>query len=602
MDVSVDRESLQTGDYESTISFAGDGGTATLTVTMEVDNSIGLLNLSTSSLDFGQDNESSQVTLTNEGTSALDWSATVNDSWISLDAASGSLDVGANTTLTVTVDRTNLDAGTFEGTVDFASNGETTTLLVNVEVKGGELSISETNLSLGVSDPNRTITFENVGVRSLSWTSEENTSWLNMAPKEGTIEVGATATILIEVDRTGLGLGDYSGDITVTSEGQTFTISVSMTVAQDTDGDGVPDEIDADVDGDGLMEIYTINDLNEVRNDLDASGDGKQGAPAGGFTGYELMNDLDFDSDASYSDLSLKPDVTAGSGWEPIGANSSSNRFNTVFEGNGFTISNLFINRTTSFNGIFGYVDFLGELRNISIEIRFLSGDDFSAALAGFSVADIINCSAQGTVQSPSGGSVGLLVGRFGAGSLANCFAIGEIAGNPFNAGGLIGSIGFSSNDAWFIENSYADVIVSGSSNVGGLVGGTYWGSSESFIRNSYASGNISATSNSVGGLIGVLNYGSITNCYSSGDVVSSSFYIGGFVGNNSRSITSCYSLGTVQGSSNIGGFSGRGATNITQDNYWDTQTSGIDTSAGGTGQTTSQLQGPTSNTGIYIT
>ena len=49
-----------------------------------------------------------------------------------------------------------------------------------------------------------------------------------------------------------------------------------------------------------------------------------------------------------------------------------------------------------------------------------------------------------------------------------------------------------------------------------------------------------------------------------------------------------------------IGAITGSGSVNIT-DTYWDTVTSGQSVSAGGgTGQTTSQLQTPTSNTGIY--
>ena len=72
LSIAVNRDALENGTYESTISFEGDGGTATLTVNMEVDNSVGLLQLSSSSLDFGLTNESSQITLTNDGTSSLD--------------------------------------------------------------------------------------------------------------------------------------------------------------------------------------------------------------------------------------------------------------------------------------------------------------------------------------------------------------------------------------------------------------------------------------------------------------------------------------------------------------------------------------------------
>ena len=70
-------------------------------------------------------------------------------------------------------------------------------------------------------------------------------------------------------------------------------------------------------------------------------------------TGYELMNKLDFDSDG---------DVDAndhggtywdnGAGWTPIGI--SLDPYSGDFKGNGYTVDNLFISRSSSFNGLFG--------------------------------------------------------------------------------------------------------------------------------------------------------------------------------------------------------------------------------------------------------
>lgn len=597
--LAVNRNGFDNGVQEATVNFSGDGGTATLTISMEVDNSVGLLKLSTSSIDFSLTDESSQITLTNDGSLALDWSATIHENWISLDAISGSLDVSANTTINIGVDRTTLSSGVHNGSVDFTANGETSTLNIALEVQGGILEISTTSLSFGSAETVIPITFSNTGMRSLTWSSDENTSWLNMAPKDGTIDVGAETALVVEVDRAGLSLGSYSADIQVATESQSITISVSMSVAQDTDMDGVPDEVDGDFDGDGLIEIYTINDLNDIRNDLTASGNGKQGAPSGGFTGFELMNDLNFSDDNSYGDLSLKPSVTSGLGWNPIG--TSNENFEAIFDGNSFIISQLLINRTTEYTALFAAANFLSEVRNLRVEIKFISGTRYTAGLLGFTDGKVINCSVSGDIQSGQDG--GLLVGLFDEGEIENCFTEGSINSNSNGIGGLVGSIGNSnSGDVTSLKNSYSTAIVNGNRFVGGLVG--FVGRGTHTISNSYAQGSVTATSSEVGGLVGYTDSGStvIENCYASGNVVSSSSDIGGLVGEFRGTLVSSYSTGSVVGSSTVGGLIGRNLGSIASSNYWNTQTSNLATSSGGTGLTTSEFQGQTSNDGIYIT
>ena len=59
------------------------------------------------------------------------------------------------------------------------------------------------------------------------------------------------------------------------------------------------------------------------------------------YVGYELMNDID---------------LTGYPNWQPIG--SSDGPFKAIFEGNGYTISNLTINRGSSSDvGLFAKLD-----------------------------------------------------------------------------------------------------------------------------------------------------------------------------------------------------------------------------------------------------
>ena len=115
--------------------------------------------------------------------------------------------------------------------------------------------------------------------------------------------------------------------------------------------------VDYDTDDDGLIEVSTLAQLEAVR--WDADGDGysdhggplhvgfpnaldRMGCPSSGCVGYELAGDLDFDTNASGDADEGDEFWNSGHGWVPIGADT--HHYSAVFEGNGHTISNLFIN------------------------------------------------------------------------------------------------------------------------------------------------------------------------------------------------------------------------------------------------------------------
>ena len=91
---------------------------------------------------------------------------------------------------------------------------------------------------------------------------------------------------------------------------------------------------DIDDDGDGLIEIWNINMLYNARYNLVGNSYRTHIFSAGITTGcggndnrisqchgYEIVRDLDFNNDSSYtSTFVIKDSVTAGNGWDPIGS------------------------------------------------------------------------------------------------------------------------------------------------------------------------------------------------------------------------------------------------------------------------------------------
>ena len=377
--------------------------------------------------------------------------------------------------------------------------------------------------------------------------------------------------------------------------------------------------VDYDTDDDGLIEVSSVAQLEAVR--WDADGDGysdhggplhvgfpnavaQMGCPSSGCVGYELAADLDFDTNAS-GDADEGDDFwNSGHGWVPIGADT--HHYSAVFEGNGHTISNLFINSNDiTQSAATGYwrVDRNGryvESRSIHVglfEELARGGVIRNVGLADVSVARTFPCldSAHGLAGDLcADGRVGALVG-VSAGTIRGSWVTGTVSNTITQGLGL--------------KDTYPAV-------VGGLVGQTH---SSSVIAASFVDANVSAgvvTHNSgpgtrAGGLVGI-NAGAITASYATGTVRSSGdaprlwslepvHVVGGLAAHNSGSITASYALNTVSGGANhpLVRTAVRGSR--VDHSYWDSDIEyGWRADAGGTGKTTAELQTPTDYTGIY--
>lgn len=250
-----------------------------------------------------------------------------------------------------------------------------------------------------------------------------------------------------------------------------------------------------------------------------------------------------------------------GAGFNPIG--NSSHEFRGSYNGQDYTISNLYINRPDTDNiGLFGYTQG-ATISNVGIVDNEIYGADRVGGLVGCSQkyddrqSIISNSYSSGTISGIN--QVGGLVGRVQRSIISNSSATGTVSGLSISIGGLVGYLVYSS-----INNSYAYGQVNGVEEVGGLVGYSV----DSTISNSYATG---ATSGSryVGGLVGYC------------DTYSTSSTIG-----------NCYATGAVSGINYIGGLVGsRENTSSVNDSFWDMNTSNQAWSDGGTGLTTVAMQ-----------
>ena len=339
----------------------------------------------------------------------------------------------------------------------------------------------------------------------------------------------------------------------------------SGALGSDRDGDGIPNSTDIDDDNDGLIEISSLEQLHNMRYDLagnsyktSASDTGDTtGAPTAAtadcttavkgiyLCGYELTQDLDFDLDGDGSTYAESPPgtytldegdnaapyfVTSAGGWEPIGIDGD-NAFSAVFDGNGFTITNMAISRDQIDIGLF-------ETTN-------------GAVIRNIGLLDVL------LVTGSSGGSVGSFIGDMREGTAVASHATGVIVasnGGVSTAGGLAGLVTNST-----IAGSYTSVNVNGSdrgiSDIGGLVGLL---TGDSAVTASYATGSVTGGDGGrdrVGGLVGASDRGgTIIGSYATGSVDGGDGdddQVGGLVGDFSgRFLTASYATGNVNGGS----------------------------------------------------
>ena len=381
-----------------------------------------------------------------------------------------------------------------------------------------------------------------------------------------------------------------------------------------------PDEAvdgDYDHDDDGLIEIRTLAQLDAVRLDPEGTGfvqkgrdpyfaafpgtGGPSGCPNQTCAGYELAAHLDFDTNGNGEADPGDEYWNDGAGWEPLPGIPEG----VEFDGNGYTIHNLFINGSDVGSNVALFTSNSGRIANLNLNGVRILGARVGAALVDRNVGVVHKCTATGNVfgssivigglvgdnsgiitssefkgdvsasLSTDGRLVGGLVGQ-NRGTIENSISAGEVhlgdkyfggihhsatreqyafphlfSGYYFGkgpAGGLVGR----NTEGGTVKTSTSSSEVSGSALVGGLVGQSY-----GRVADSVASGEVSGAKD-VGGLVGRNeDSGIITNSEAQGRV-SGIVGVGGLVGINENAVNYSVAAGQVTGSRYVGGLIGQ--------------------------------------------
>ena len=324
--------------------------------------------------------------------------------------------------------------------------------------------------------------------------------------------------------------------------------------------------LDYDTDDDGLIEINNLAQLDAMRYDRDADGTVDDAADwssyntafpqaqldmgcSAGCQGYELAEDLDFDTNGNGSADAGDSYWNGGAGWDPVD-------FRATFDGNGHSLSGLFVRRTGALARAALFGTFGGDLRDVALsDVDVRGGPRGVASLVLWHTGSISGCSATGSVSTTGVMAAGHVATAGGLvavnwGEISNSSAAVEVTGEE-QAGGLVG------RNQGTITKSSGTGHVSGTTHVGGLVGKNY-----GLVSMNYATGDATGTTN-VGGLVG---YNAAVQTGSTSDLIERSFatgsvtgndYTGGLVGLNNGAVSATYSTGRVLGELNAAGLVG---------------------------------------------
>lgn len=166
--------------------------------------------------------------------------------------------------------------------------------------------------------------------------------------------------------------------------------------------------------------ITSVNDLMAFSNAVNAGND---------FAGKTVTLDADLTLDKTMN-------------WQPIG-NTTTN-FAGIFDGNGHIISDLYINKSDMYQGLFGVVS--GTIKNVGVDNAFVKANNRSGILVGHltgSSALVESSFVTGEFSIFSGGSdVGGLAGRIENGAtLQNCYSKAIVYGTGGGTGGVAGTL-----------------------------------------------------------------------------------------------------------------------------------------------------------------
>lgn len=251
--VLVNAASLSAGTYTGSVIVSAVGQQFVVSVTVIVSPAPEIV-LSQTGLQFlavsgGTSTPPQTIIVLNEGSGSLDFTVSPSTlsgtNWLSLSSTSGSTTAQTPGSVTVSVNATGLQPGTYYGKVVFSAakasdSPQTAVVVLNVVSPSSNPGASVAPAGLifsgsigGMNPAAQMIAITNPSSNALSFQvtafSGGNTSWLTVTPAAGTVSATQPGQVSAQANLQGLSPGQYIGNLNVLVSSPTMTASTPQT-------------------------------------------------------------------------------------------------------------------------------------------------------------------------------------------------------------------------------------------------------------------------------------------------------------------------------------------------------------------------------------
>ncbi|MGQ9609340.1 MAG: BACON domain-containing protein, partial [bacterium] len=196
------------------------------------------LSIKPSALDFGESLENQQVVIENTGTGSLNWIIDTTiplPQWLSLSPLSGQNTAGERKTVSINVNRQNMNPGDYNYTVTVNSSAGDffISIIMTVPEQNPSISVSPNTLDFSTERNEDKFNISNISGGTLIWNIESDLpNWLQASLMKGAVSAGGTVSVTLTVNRNNMASGSYRHIVKVISNGGNGSVSVSMTVPE----------------------------------------------------------------------------------------------------------------------------------------------------------------------------------------------------------------------------------------------------------------------------------------------------------------------------------------------------------------------------------
>lgn len=198
----------------------------------------GKLELSVSSLNFGNKNTSLSFDIRNKGNKSLNWNISGLDKidWFSINPTMGTLAAGKSNAVTVTLNR-DLITENKEAVIIVNADNESLSLKITAEVenKSSKIVLNTNTLNFGTEYTSLSFDVKNAGNSGdVNWEiTDIDVDWLKVSPMTGTTAIGKSSAVKVLLDRSKLPEGKHTTTFLVNADGESLRVTVNAEKSQE---------------------------------------------------------------------------------------------------------------------------------------------------------------------------------------------------------------------------------------------------------------------------------------------------------------------------------------------------------------------------------